>query len=464
MAGNADIILGIRPVDVAGSIMSGAQSADAVNAMRQQNALTELYRTQGPGIAAGDPGAINALARFSPEAALGVQNTQLGMQNTRLGMQRTQQGMEFDREAMKLQYQEANMKAREYAAGLDAATREAEAEKLEQAIRAGAMAETPQQWDALVSQFGAPELAGQFENRVPILAQVAGVADALKVREAMQPQRPDPLKGAPSGYMFTDPSNPAAGVAPLPGFTPKAGVEVNLGGGKFEEEFAKTDAQALAEASNAGIAARRNMGRIDQLDRLLAASPSGLTAIAKQAAGEWGINTEGLDNLQSAQAMINSLVPEQRQPGSGPMSDADLALFKASLPRLINQPGGNATIIATIKAIAEYDAQGAEIVQRARSGQIDRATAFQELQNRPNPLAQFGGVSAQPAPQVSPAQPAPQVSHGAQRGAQRGNTPPAAPQGGQTRGNTPPAATQAPQGGPQPGNLSDDDLLRMYGG
>jgi GH24 family phage-related lysozyme (muramidase) len=169
-----------------------------------------------------------------------------------------------------------------------------------------------------------------------------------------------------------------------------SGVTVNndlSGGGKFEEAFAKGDAATIETVYNSGLAAQRNLGRIDQLEGLLAASPTGLAGTTKQLAGEWGINTEGLDTLQSAQAIINSLVPEQRQPGSGPMSDADLALFKQSLPRIVNQPGGNKIIVDTMRAIAQYDADGARIVQDLRSGKINRAEAFDALQNRPNPLS-----------------------------------------------------------------------------
>jgi hypothetical protein len=166
------------------------------------------------------------------------------------------------------------------------------------------------------------------------------------------------------------------------------GTTINMpgGGGEFEEAFAKLDAASLDSVSVAGMSAQRNIGRIDQLGEALASSPSGAEGALKLAAGEFGINTEGLDNLQTAQALINSLVPEQRAPGSGPMSDSDLALFKQSLPRIINQPGGNAAIIQTMRAIAEYDAAGADIVQLLRSGEIDRSEAFKRLRSRPNPL------------------------------------------------------------------------------
>ena len=171
-------------------------------------------------------------------------------------------------------------------------------------------------------------------------------------------------------------------------------TNIDLGQNKFVAEFGSLDAKALQEVGTAGMAARRNLGRIDQLESLLTEAPSGFTAALAQRAGEFGIKTEGLDQIQAAQAVINSLVPEQRQPGSGPMSDADLELFKQSLPRIINQPGGNKIILDTMRAIAQYDAEGAAVIQKLRSGDINRAEAFDMLYNRPNPLEAFKAPAA----------------------------------------------------------------------
>jgi hypothetical protein len=216
----------------------------------------------------------------------------------------------------------------------------------------------------------------------------------------------DPAERAQWGIPPTD-TRPYAiepGKAPeLVGDSKGTTVSVDVGGEEdFAKAFAQGDAKTAGEIYNTGLAAQRNIGRIDQLAALLEANPTGAGAALAVAAGEWGINTEGLDELQTAQAIINSLVPEQRQPGSGPMSDADLALFKQSLPRIINQPGGNKMIVDTMRAIAQYDAEGAQIVQRMRLPKDDphflsRDQAFDALQNRPNPLADFKGSPASKA-------------------------------------------------------------------
>jgi hypothetical protein len=157
------------------------------------------------------------------------------------------------------------------------------------------------------------------------------------------------------------------------------------------------------------MAAQRNIPRIDRLESLLAGVGTGAQANFKQIAANYGLALgDDVNNIQAAAALINSLVPEQRAPGSGPMSDADLELFKQSLPRIINQPGGNKKIIETMRAIAQYDAEGAAIVQALRSEKIGRAQAFEMLHSRVNPLAELsGGGQTQRRPQATGLSPQP---------------------------------------------------------
>ena len=185
----------------------------------------------------------------------------------------------------------------------------------------------------------------------------------------------------------------------------KAGAtNVNVGdegSEAFEKKFGQLDAQALADVGIAGATASRSLAQIDRLEGLLANVQTGMTANLKQIAGNFGIPTAGLNDIQAASALINSLVPAQRPPGSGPMSDADLDLFKKSLPRIINQPGGNQIILNTMRGIAQYDAMGSDIVQRFRAGTISKVDAFKELNNRPDPFANFVAPSGPPPPDMS---------------------------------------------------------------
>ncbi len=75
------------------------------------------------------------------------------------------------------------------------------------------------------------------------------------------------------------------------------------------------------------------------------------------------------------------------------MSDADLALFKASIPQIINQPGGNALIIQTLRGIAVYDQQIGEIAGRVLNREITPADGRKEMAGLANPLEAFKDAS-----------------------------------------------------------------------
>lgn len=174
----------------------------------------------------------------------------------------------------------------------------------------------------------------------------------------------------------------------------KAGANstTNIVGGegdKFYENLDKKNAEMFSALSDEGVRGRGKLAQINRLQGLLSAAPQGGLAALKQAAGEYGINTEGLSDIQSAQALINELVPQQRQPGSGPMSDADLALFKQSLPRIINQPGGNETIVNTMRGITEYQVRMGEIADAVADRSMTPTQGREAIRNLKNPLDDY---------------------------------------------------------------------------
>ena len=168
----------------------------------------------------------------------------------------------------------------------------------------------------------------------------------------------------------------------------QSGTNVNLNTGGDMSEFAKLDAKELSNFAKEALGSTRMLGRIDRLESLLAGADTGAVGYFKNLAGNFGIETDGLGDIQAAVALINSMVPEQRQEGSGPMSDADLALFKTSMPRLINTRAGNALIIQTMREMALYDQQTLEIINKHRRNptEFTIADTYQALENRPKPF------------------------------------------------------------------------------
>lgn len=160
-------------------------------------------------------------------------------------------------------------------------------------------------------------------------------------------------------------------------------------GNKFYNTLDEQNAKIFSGLSDAGIQGRSKLGQIDQLENLLNSGGTGAMAVLKQRAGDLGINTEGLSDIQAASAMLSKMIPEQRAPGSGPVSDADLAGFRNSLPRLINQPGGNATIINTMRGLTQYQIAMGTIADRVANREITPAEGRAQIANLPNPLSNF---------------------------------------------------------------------------
>ena len=201
----------------------------------------------------------------------------------------------------------------------------------------------------------------------------------------------------------------------------KAGANstTNIVGGegdKFYENLDKKNAETFATLSDSGMQARGKMVQIDRLEALLSQSPQGYEAGIKQWLGDLGVQTEGLDALQSTRALLEKMVPAQRPPGSGPMSDADIVMFRNSLPRLINQPGGNELILQTMRGIAQYEMQMGEIAdlvadraQLADGTKVTPSVGRQMIRDLQNPLdglnkliKQSGTAAATSVPNVVP--------------------------------------------------------------
>jgi flagellar protein FlgJ len=229
----------------------------------------------------------------------------------------------------------------------------------------------------LSSQPGGERFAGLVES--------VGAAGALQAYQQSQAQ-PDQTS-AMQNYQFLL----AQGVPPSEAIERSfgdGGVTVNTGDPStpFERATAAQLADETSDVVIAGATAQRSLGQIDVLEEQLLNSPSGAEAAFVSFAGDLGIALEGADAVQAANAIISQLVPSQRPPGSGQMSDADLALFKRSLPRLINTPGGNQRIISTMRAIGEYDMARGQIARQLQLGQLDFTAAAAAYDALGNPL------------------------------------------------------------------------------
>lgn len=364
---NASYILQGQAPDVVGQLMRGSQAAQQTNQVRQQNALAQLYQTQGAGIMNGDQGALNALAGISPDAALGIQQNRLGMDATR-------QDMGFQSERMQMARDQAKQQAAEYAKGISAQEAAQHAAEVERGVAAAATAKTPEQWDQIAQQFGAPELVGQFANRDAVIGSYMGIAEVMKQRS----QTPDPLKGAPTGYMFNEAGNPAAGVSMLPGYTPtKGGVTINNNpdgnSGAFLKKADELAAGRYDSILSEGKTAQQFSSDMSALATLAPRIGTGKGAELVAALGPYaeavGVSVDGLSEAQAYKAIVDRLAPNMRPAGAGATSDFDAKQFLSALPGLGKTPEGNAIIIATLQALQDQKMKAAGIANLVMSGE-----------------------------------------------------------------------------------------------
>lgn len=148
---------------------------------------------------------------------------------------------------------------------------------------------------------------------------------------------------------------------------------------------------------------------VDQLDVLLQGVDTGSTAALRNFIQQnTGIALgEGADKLQSISSLVDYMAPRMRVPGSGSSSDRDVAMFKSSLPSLINSPDGNKLILRTIRSMAEHRIAVAQLSEDYLTGQIDGKSALAKMRDLPDPMAEFKTTGLTSAPAAAPAVSAP---------------------------------------------------------
>lgn len=172
--------------------------------------------------------------------------------------------------------------------------------------------------------------------------------------------------------------------------------------GAFDKKLAENQATMFTDMATEGMNARADAAVLGELEALLGQTGGTLSGISG-ALARYGIGGDGVSDIQAAQALINKLVPTQRQPGSGTMSDRDVELFTRSLPSLWNTPEGNAKIMRVMQGLAAYKMRQGEIAAAVINGEMSRQDAAKALQTLPNPLAEFKAGGA--APKTAPTQP-----------------------------------------------------------
>lgn len=404
---DARIILAGQQPDFLGTIDRANTAAARQNEFGRQNALAELYRNQGAQIAQGDAAALNALARFDPSASLGIQGQR---QDMAIGARR-----------MEIMNADEKRAAEQYARSLSAAEASAQAAQIEDAVKMGLAAQTPEQWDQVVGSI-APDLVGQFGNRQAIANKYMSMAEILK--QARGPDNKDRYKtvggqlidlyaeGGPMPVSGIDGRNAGMNIqlpdgtvisngGPLPGQNNiTTGTPRN--GAKLAGKLSENDAATLKEFSDASTTAAQLESLANQFDvvspRVGYTGPGGsiygtVDDIVKVFPGD-----EGARGAFRSISMDAQLSFTERTKGA--ITDREMGMFKSATPNLGQTQEGNKAIADVMRAgAARTQTRAAFFEAWARKyGSLEGAQSVWSQYMRDNPIIveKNGSIAANP--------------------------------------------------------------------
>ena len=168
------------------SFLAGKEARRVADAAEQINAMQAFIGQNGQAIMAGDQNALGQLAGFG---AQGLQ-TAMGIQ----GDLEARQDRAYNRDRARVEDGRADekwkMEVEAYKASLTAEQAAAEAARIEEAVKGGLATKNDAEWDAYVTQIGAPELVGQFGMREALAMRGMSMAEALKAAQPAEPPKP----------------------------------------------------------------------------------------------------------------------------------------------------------------------------------------------------------------------------------------------------------------------------------
>lgn len=184
---DASIILQGQTPDILGAMDRGRQAAENQINLSRQNALAQLYKSQGAGILAGDQGALNALAGMDPSAAMAAQSNLLGIQGQRQDLAFSAEEMQMKRDAAKASATEALAAQQDK---LTAGQLAAEAKAMSDALSGAAFFYQNKDeagYNAFLQKSGIDPAEFPFAEFPAHAASVEGVLEAMKTFQPAEP-------------------------------------------------------------------------------------------------------------------------------------------------------------------------------------------------------------------------------------------------------------------------------------
>jgi hypothetical protein len=385
-----------QPVNALAKFGQGIQMAGMANQIGDNNRLRDVFATQGPGVMAGDPGALDALATAGPAGA-----------EMALGVQQQRQNMEIDRERLALARQTAAQSAAEFAMTLGDRERQQvlgaltrEFPRLATAFQEGNM----EAFNSIIAQYpqlglGAAETPEQARLTLEVIAGMGeafeGVMSNSGLRGGENTIRTTNIDGVFYQFDETDPQGTLTPLTEPRERGPDTVVQVSTGENADRYAEGMTDdaverhGAILTAASEAG----EFVGDLQMLAQLGTQLETGPAAVLMEQLGPFaqalGIEVEGLGPAQAYASIVSRLAPRMRVPGSGASSDFEGRQFLQSLPSLARTPEGNAIINETLQAIQRHRIEAAEIIRRGMAAGTPWLEVDREIAALGNPYEAF---------------------------------------------------------------------------
>jgi hypothetical protein len=157
---------------------------------------------------------------------------------------------------------------------------------------------------------------------------------------------------------------------------------------EFDRTAAREQAQNFTEMSKGIADGSRMLSNLRVLETMAADLPSGILGFFSEQGARLGIGSQA-PQYEVARALLNQLIPGQRQGMPGAVSDRDVQMFRDSLPRLMSSPEGRQMTIDTLKAVAEDQVVRGRIAQDALNGRVPRREAEGMMDELPSPFTRF---------------------------------------------------------------------------
>jgi hypothetical protein len=139
--------------------------------------------------------------------------------------------------------------------------------------------------------------------------------------------------------------------------TPMAAALAQKGG---EADIAARQAETqdtskyLTKLTEQGVEAKEQSSKLNAVDTLGQKVGYGVIPKVQEYLGRFGINTEGLSDIQAYERAIDFLAPQLRPEGSGRLMAAELTSFKAALGGLMTTPQGRKISVQNLKLISDF--------------------------------------------------------------------------------------------------------------